>query len=290
METAGAPEVRPISPDDAAAVAGFLHANLNARLSAGQWLRLLLPPWDDGSAPNHGFQLVAGEGIVGVYAAVYSRRELEGQVRDVCNLAAFCVLEEHRAHSVRLIRALLGQRGYVFTDFSPSGNVVAMNERLGFRHLETSGRLALNLPHGPVPGVRVTDDPAALSRRLEGTDAEVYRDHRGAGAARHLLVEAEGSYAYLVYRRERRKRLPLFAVPLYAGGDRALLERAWPRVGTHLLRHGLPVTLAERRLLGFVPGGPGRELASNRPKMVRSKELDGATLDYLYSELVLVQW
>ena len=290
METAGAPEVRPIAAADAAAVAEFLHDELNPRVSSAGWAGLLLPPWDDGRAPNHGFQLVTGDRIVGVYAAVYSRRELDGQQRDVCNLAAFCVLEEHRAHSVRLIRALLGQRGYVFTDFSPSGNVVAMNERLGFRRLDTAGRLVLNLPRGPLRGVRVVDDPAELSRRLEGRDAEVYRDHRETAAARHLLVETGDSYAYLVYRRERRKRLPVFAVPLYAGGDRALLERAWPRVGTHLLRRGLPVTLAERRLLGFTPGGPGRAFAAGRPKMFRSKELDGRTLDYLYSELVLVQW
>ncbi|NEN04794.1 hypothetical protein G3T36_02820 [Diaminobutyricibacter tongyongensis] len=285
-----APEVKPISLDDAMEIAHFFHAQLNERVTADQWARLLMPPWEDGSAPNRGFQLVADGTVVGACAAVYSHRDIEGEGRAVCNLAAFCVLPDYRPHSVRLVRALLGQRGYVFTDFSPSGNVVAMNERLGFRHLDTAGRLLVNLP-SPVPArVRVTDDPAVLSARLRGPDADAFRDHRQAAATRHLLVETDAAYAYLVYRRERRKGLPLFAVPLYVGGERDLLRMAWPRVGAHLLRRGLPFTLAERRLIGFTPSGPGRTFEHNRYKMFRDKGTDGASLDYLYSELTLVEW
>ncbi len=285
-----APEVKPISLDDAMDIAQFFHTQLNERVTAAQWARLLMPPWDDRSAPNRGFQLVADGTVVGAYAAVYSHREIDGEDRAVCNLAAFCVLPEYRPHSVRLVRSMLAQRGYVFTDFSPSGNVVGMNERLGFRHLDTAGRLVANLPAPAPAGVRVTDDPVVLAARLQGRDADAFRDHREAAAARHVLVETETGYAYLVYRRERRKGFPLFAVPLYAGGDRDLLRRAWPRVGAHLLRRGLPFTLAERRLIGFTPSGPGRTFEHNRNKMIRARDTDGASLDYLYSELTLVEW
>ncbi|WP_158866139.1 hypothetical protein [Leifsonia sp. AG29] len=289
MSTSGRPEVRPITTADAPRAAAFLHEQLNPRVSAEQWSRLLLPPWGDDTAPNRGFQLVDEERIVGVYAAVYARRTLDGSERDVCNLAAFCVLEEHRAHSVRLVRALLAQRGYVFTDFSPSGNVVAMNERLGFRRLDTAARLVANVPAVSRGTMRVTEEPRDLAATLQGAEAVAYRDHREAPAARHLLVDDGENYAYLVYRRERRKRLPLFAVPLHVGGDRQLLLSAWPQVGAHLLRRGFPLTLAERRVLGFAPPGPGR-FVENRPKMVRSKEVDAAGIDYLYSELALVEW
>jgi hypothetical protein len=136
----------------------------------------------------------------------------------------------------------------------------------------------------------VTTDPAALDRVLTGRDAEVYRDHRDAPAAQHLLVERDGAHGYFMFRRDRRKRLPLFATPLYAGGDPGALEAAWPAVGAHLLRHGLPLTLAERRVLGFTPGGPGRELDRPRPKMFRSKDVGPESIDHLYSELTLVRW
>ena len=58
---------------------------------------------------------------------------IDGRVERFCNLGAWCVLPEHRFHALRLLKALLAQDGYHFTDLSPSGNVVGLNERLGFR-------------------------------------------------------------------------------------------------------------------------------------------------------------
>jgi hypothetical protein len=223
---------------------------------------------------------------VGAYLAVYSTRD-DGP-NSVCNLAAFCVIDQYRIHSLRLVRALLRQSEYLFTDLSPSGNVPAMNERLGFRHLDTSTRLVLNTPR-PARRVTVTASPAALERTLVGRDAIVYRDHRGAAAARHALVLHDSGYAYLMYRRDRRKRLPVFASPLYSGGDTPVMEASWPAVGSHLLSQGLVATLAERRVLGFTPGGIGWELVRPRIKMYRG-EVDAEHVDYLYSELTLLQW
>ncbi|HWI31338.1 MAG TPA: hypothetical protein VNT50_07590 [Microbacterium sp.] len=288
----GGPAValQPIRAEDAGAVGAFLNQHLNAGVTAEAWSDVIRPPWKS-DAPNHGFQLVGEEGIVGVYAAVYSTRGVEGAPVAVCNLAAFCVLESHRSQSLRLIRALLGQKGFDFTDLSPSGNVVAMNERLGFTRLDTATKLAVNLPGSSGRRTTVTSDPAALETTLRGQDAAIYRDHRDAAAANHLLIERGGVYAYLVFRKDRRKRVPVFATPLYAGGDHALLEASWAGVASHLLlHHGMLATLAERRVLGFTPKAPGRELRNPRPKMFRGSRLDPATVDYLYSELVLVRW
>jgi hypothetical protein len=281
--------VLPIGDEDAEAVARFLHERLNPRVSAAAWRVLLDPPWKV-AAPNHGFQLVAGAGIVGVYVAVYSERELEGAPRRFCNLAAFCVLDDYRAHSFRLLRAILGQRGFEFTDLSPSGNVVALNQRLGFTALPNATRLTLNLPHVPGRGVRVLEDPALIEQTLTGGDARVYLDHRNAPAARHIIAVRDGEYGYLMARKDRRKRLPVFASPLYAGGNREVLRSAWPQIGSHLLmRHGALATLAEHRVLGFAPRH-GFELRTPRTKMFRSSSLSAESVDYLYSELTLLQW
>ena len=281
--------VRPIVDTDAIAVGQFLHEYHNKRVPAAAWARIIAPPWED-TAVNHGFQLLYDDSIVGVYAAIYSAREIDGERVPFCNLAAFCVLKDYRTHAIRLIRALLAQKEYIFTDLSPSGNVIAMNERLGFRHLDTGGKLVVNLPRRLRRGTRVTTDPAALDRTLVGHDATVYRDHRQAPAAQHLLVEHDGGHGYLMFRQDRRKRLPVFASPLYVGGEPGCLEAAWAAVGSHLLlRYGLVATLAERRVLGFAPG-PGIELIHPRPKMFRARQVDDEAIDYLYSELTLVQW
>lgn len=280
--------LRKILEGDADRVASFLHQHLNNRVSAQEWRALVEPPWGADCSDNHGYQLVdADDAVVGVYLAVYSTRP--GRERPVCNLAAFCVLEPYRQHSLRLVRALLAQRAYLFTDLSPSGQVPAINERLGFEHLDTATRLVLNLPWAS-RSASITDSPAALAATLEGRDAEIYRDHRHAPAARHLLATDARGHAYLMYRRDRRKRLPWFASPLHAGGDRAVLVSAWPAVSSHLLRQGLPFTLAEHRVLGFSPRGPGRELEHPRAKMFRGGAGEREEIDYLYSELSLVEW
>jgi len=277
--------VRPIAGDDAASVGAFLTQNLNPSVSQESWLALMNPPWAF-RGPNHGFALVVGEQVVGAYLAVYSERA--GQ--PVCNLAAFCVLEEYRAHSLLLVRALLRQKGFAFTDFSPSGNVVAMNARLGFTSLDVRTWLVANIP-GPLPrGLAVTRLTDERAEALGEADRAVYRDHRRAAAARHLLVTSGDSYAYLMFRRDRRKQIRRFATPLFAGGDRELLRRAWRGVSGHLLtRDGLLFTLAEPRVLGFVPPN-AVVLSSPRPRMVKAPDPAPLSADYLYSEFTLVEW
>ena len=282
-------EVRPITDDDVTAVAAFLHEQLNTGVAIAAWERIFTPPWQ-AQAPNRGFQLIAGSAIVGAYAAVYSDRDIDGEVRRFCNLAAFCVRKDYRAHSFRLLRAILAQQGFEFTDFSPSGNVVSLNQRLGFTVLDTTTRVAVNLPRLPRHGLAVTADPGVVASTLRGDDARVYRDHRDAPAARHIVATSGGEYCYLVVRKDRRKGLGIFASVLYAGGDAGLLRTAWPRIASHLLlRHGALATLAERRILGFMPA-LGYIMRRPRAKMFRSSNVSAETIDYLYSELALVQW
>jgi hypothetical protein len=283
------PEVRPIEAGDRAAVASYLHRALNPRVPVGAWGALIAPPWGR-CGPNSGFVLLHGGEVVGAYVAVYSERSMHGTIVPVCNLAAFCVDEGFRAHGLRLVRSLISQKGFDFTDLSPSGNVVAMNERLGFRRVEGPTRLSMNPWAVRARGLVVTDDPAQLERVLRGDDSRVYTDHVAASAARHLLVRRGDDYAYLVYRRDRRKRLPVFATPLYRGGSVDLLRQAWPAVGAALLRRGHLATLAEERILGFTPPGLGRSLHSPRPRMVRGDRLPDDAIDYLYSELALLKW
>ncbi|TQJ30599.1 hypothetical protein [Microbacterium sp. SLBN-146] len=280
-----------ISGEHVAEVADFLHRELNPAVSSAAWATLLDPPWG-APGPNRGFLLRADGEIVGAYAAVYSSRNTATGTVDVCNLAAFCVQESFRMHSLRLVRALLKQKGLLFTDLSPSGNVVAMNERLGFSRIPATAKLAVNLPLSFASvsvSVSVSDDPARIASTLRGRDAVVYRDHASAPAARHVVVTKGDDYAYVMYRVDRRKRLRLFASPLFTGGDRTLLERSWGAVGAHFARRGLPFTLMDSHALGFEPHR-GRVLKNPRVKMFRGDHGTADAVDYLYSELALVEW
>ena len=67
--------------------------------------------------------LLDGDAVVGAHLAFYSERTIDGRTERFCNLGAWCVLPDHRFHGLRLLKALLAQDGYHFTDLSPSGNV-----------------------------------------------------------------------------------------------------------------------------------------------------------------------
>jgi len=284
--------IGPITEADLPAVAAFLHAHLNRRVPPEAWVRAVQVPWKV-DAPNYGFLLRDGDAVVGAYLALYAERLVEGRPERFCNLAAWCVLPEYRFHGPRLLKALLAQDGYHFTDLSPSGSVVGINRRLGFQALDTTTVLLPNLPWPSWPrrGRRryaVSTDPAVIEATLTGPELELYRDHAGATAARHLVLSTGDEWCYVMFRRDRRKRLPLFATLLHVSHPALLREAARP-LARHLLRHGVLVTLAERPV---IPQPPGRSIRLNRsrPKMLKSDRLRPDQIDYLYSELTCLAW
>lgn len=276
--------VVPIQAADVPRVAAFLHANLNSRLPAEVWARSMTPPWTV-PAPNHGFMLVDGTRVVGAYLAFYAERDIDGSRESFCNLGGWCVLPEYRFHGVRLLKALLAQDGYHFTDLSPSGSVVPINARLGFELIDTDLVVVPNLPW-PGRG-RVSSDPDVIERTLTGADLRRYHDHRNAAAARHVVLRDGHEWCYVVFRRDRPRNLPLFASIVYVSHP-AVFRRMFRPFARHLLlRHGLPATLVELRIAGHRPR-PSVGLGSPRRKMLRSSALRPEQIDYLYSELVCV--
>lgn len=282
----------PITRADVPAVAEFLHYYLNRRMSPEEWARSIQAPWKS-SAPNHGFFLTAGGSVVGAYLAYYSDREIAGKLEQFCNLAAWCVHPDYRSHSLRLLRALLGQEGYHFTDLSPGPHVMALNARLKFRTIDTTTALIPHLPWPTWPGRgRISCDPAVIENTLIGEALDVYRDHAGANAARHLVLLRDGEWCYVMYRKDRRKRLRrlVFLVSILYVSNPRLFHQMARQLGRHLLlRHAALGSLAELRVIGRRP--PLSSLRRDfRPKMFRSPTLGAEQIDNLYSELTCVPW
>lgn len=279
----------PITAADRAEVARFLHAELNDRVSAADWESAMTVPWSV-DAPNHGYLLrTAEQGVVGVYLAFYSQRIIEGEPVAVCNLGAWCVGGEFREHSLRLLRAMLAQKQYQFTDLSPSGSVIPLNARLKFHTLDTRTALVPNVPWLLSRAVRVVSDRGEIARILRGAELQVFRDHEGAAAARHVVLKRGAEHCYVVFRKDRRKNLPLFASILYVSNPE-LFRVAHRHVFRHLLlRHGAIATLAERRVVGGAPR-PSIALKHPRTKMFKGDKLSPENVDYLYSELTCVAW
>lgn len=282
-------EVVPIADAEVPRAARFLAAHLTPPVPAAEWEAATQMRWAP-DRPNNGFMLVDGDAVVGVQLAFYSQREIDGRPERFCNVAALCVLPEHRPHAFRLVRAVLSQREYHFTDLSPSGNVPALNARLGFEEIDTSGWIALNLPLPSLPGSRVVvTDRAAIARLLDGAQLQLHRDHADAPAARHLVLARGDDRCYVIFRRERRHRLRAFATILHVSDPALFRAMAVPLARHLLLRHGILGMIAERRVVRF---RPPRAFVMRQPqrRMFRSSRLESAQVDYLYSELVCVAW
>ncbi|KWX66522.1 hypothetical protein ASJ79_06080 [Mycobacterium sp. NAZ190054] len=227
--------------------------------------------------------------MVGAHLAFYAEREIDGVRQRFCNLAAWCVAEPYRSHALGLLRALLRQKPYHFTDLSPSPDVLVLNTRLGFTALDTATVVVPNLPW-PMRrrGVRVFSDRRRIEGSLRGEDLSRYRDHAAAAAAQHVVIVRGAQACHVIFRRVRRKDLPLFASLVYVG-NQELFRAAAPQFFRHLLlRHGIPATLIESHVVG---GRFARAVeVSPRPKMYRSDSLRPDQIDYLYSELTCMRW
>ena len=207
----------PITAEDIPAVADFLHDHLNQRVSAADWTRALLVPWQV-TPPNHGFFL-ARRGRCGrrLPRLLLRSGEVDGRTEQFCNLGAWCVLESHRHQGLRLLTTLLKQKGYHFTDFSPSGNVVPLNRRLKFTDLDTTTALIPNLPLPPGwGGVRISERPDVLLARLSArsggsTSTTGTRPRPGTWCS-----PRRGEHCYVVFRKDSRKHVRAFASVLYA--------------------------------------------------------------------------
>lgn len=284
-------KVEPITDVDVQPVAEFLRREfLNLGVSSTRpvtdWLRAMTPPWAV-EQPNHGFLLRLDGQVVGAYLALYSERAIDGEAQRICNLGVWCVSEPYRASGLRLLRALLRQKGYTFTDLTPNPQVANLNCRLGFAPLDTTTVLVPNLPWPLLSrGVEVVDATDDIDCLLSGEQQQIYRDHR-ATAARHVVLTDGSQCCYVMYRRDQYRHRSVLATVLHVSNTELFL-----RWGSHfyrylLLKRQILATLVEVRVVGQRPLRAIQVLS--RTKMYRGDALKPAHIDYLYSELTCLE-
>ncbi len=169
---------------DVPVVARFMNTHLNRRVPASRWARP--SPCPGRSRPP---TTVTSSGRTAAWSVPTSPTTPSD--RSTVSLSSSATsgrgasLTGHRHQGIRLLTRLLGQKGYHFTDFSPSGNVVPLNRRLKFTDLDTTTTLVPNVPLPRRRGdMRVTARPDALLTRSLA-ELALYRNHQHAAAAKH---------------------------------------------------------------------------------------------------------
>ncbi|MBF0141971.1 MAG: hypothetical protein HQL57_03660 [Magnetococcales bacterium] len=283
----------PIQEADLDPVCRFLHEELPSHIPVADWLGLCRYPWLS-DKPDYGFHLRHEGRVVGVILGLYSERSVAGQKALFCNLGSWCVLPAWRRESLRLLLAALGRKGCHFTSLTPTAEVAAICERLGFRRLP--GRFWVVPALSPTGFFsrrwEVVGDHAAIGERLRGQAAEDFRWHRRYPWLVHLALGDGGAgWSYLVGTFCRYKRLPMLRVlhasdpGILAGGLGPLAAGVRRRLGVALL--SIPTRLvATRPVLAWAA-------EDTQPRLYRPPAVGvpagAGEVDFLYSEMVALE-
>ncbi len=271
--------IEPVTAETLPEFAAFLNANLEAARSPQAWIDGLSKSWGM-SPPNHGFVLRDGGKIVGGIGAYYAERLIKGQPQRVCNITSWCVLDGYRKLSMRLAMALIGQKGYHFTDFSPTKVVGGVLQFLNFRPLDQRQMVIINLPW-PAVGSKLLTQPQDIERVLQADALRVYHDHAAFPWLRHALIGTPNKWCHVIYKRTLFKWAPS-AYVLYLS-DPAIFEQHYRRLARHFIARGLASTRIECRFLSRRPW-PSAVRSGFNAKVYLSPTLSDSDIDYLYSE------
>ncbi len=277
--------VQPILAQDVDAVGQFLHESLSRRILPQAWSDSLRHRWAAGQ-PNFGMQLLTDDGRrVGVLCAVYSDQQIDGKLERFCNPHSWCVLDEYRHASISLVLAVLKQRDYHFTMFTPNPKVAQVFMGLRFRMLDDALFYFPNLPR-PWPAGGGSFAEARLDRiavHLQGAALAEFEAHRSLPWLHFVAFGQPGDACLAIYKRGRWKKMP--CAMLAHLSDAAAAQRHGHLLRAHLLRHGLPVSRIEAR---FLKAAPSLTYRTKRlqPKLVLTRTLADSKIRDIYSELM----
>ena len=277
-------QVLPIQPADLDEVGLFLHENLARRISAQAWVTSLTHRWA-AVQPNHGMHLRVDGRVAGVLCAVYSDQLIDGKVERFCNPHSWCVLDEYRHASINLVLAVIKQRDYHFTMFTPNPKVAQVFMGLRFRALDDRLVYLPNLPGlWPWSGGRfVESEPQRIAACLHGPALAEFEAHRDIPWLNFVAFGRPGDASLAIYKRGRWKKLGCALLSHLS--DPAALHRHGSLLQGHLLGRGLPVTRVEARFLAHEPALAYRTKRL-QPKLVSTRTLADPQIRDVYSELM----
>lgn len=279
------PSLEPIRDENLSEFCRFLTENLSNERSPQAWAEAFKQNWCP-EKPNNGFLIRHDGRIVGGIGAIYAERMVRGKLERFCNITSWCVLDAFRTQSGRLAMAVVSQPGFHFTDLTPTEVVSKTLQFLKFKPMNERHVVWPNLPWplARLSGIRVIADLDRIGEVLAPEDAKVFRDHRHLPWLRHLAVGRPGAWCHIVWRRTRLKDVSGAMILAFSNPELFLRYRLV--IASHLLlRHALPYTRVEARLLPRVPK-PSIEFSGYRNKVFKSETLTEADMSNLYSELV----
>ena len=254
-----------------------------------KWHKLFEYQWERDE--NYcGLALKDDDKVVGVIGMIFSQRRIDEKVEKFCNLTAWFVREEYRGRAIALLLPLLAMKDYTITDLTPSKNVYKIQNKLGFKDLESKGRLLLpfgrRLFQPKYSPINLTHDLAVIEQKLEGQNLKILNDHKHYPCF-HFLLTGNDRHCYIIYTKLRRKRIQ--HVHLHYISDLDLFALAYRDIRKSILSHAKArFLLIDSRLVKNKKLPLSICLPYRAPKQYISSTLKPEQIDNLYSELVML--
>ncbi len=275
-----------ITAIDIEKVANFLYCHMNNQFTPQAWQQGISKSWL-AEAPNHGFMLISDDQVVGVLCAIYSEQYVSGHLERFCNPHSWCVLPGYRSQSIELVLAVIRQKGYSFTMFSPNKEGIKIFSFLKFKPLDNRISILLNVPSLSFPErVKIVTDKSKAKSLLSKHTAKSFVDHTEFPWLNFLIFSVDDQYEFMIFKRIKYKRLACASI-MYVS-DMLLFQQCWPALRTHLLfRYGIFSSKIESRLLGQIikPLFLYKQEVGSQ-KFFLSEGLSADCIQNIYSELV----
>ena len=192
--------LRGIFDEDLDDVYCFLSKNFDPGIILDIWRLAFNRSWMP-EKPNNGFMLVANKTIVGVFCALYSQQQTRKGIQNICNTSTWFVLDEYRSHSLKLMAAMLDQKGFLFTSLSATPNVYELHRSFGFRSYVTTLVAIPNLPKLNYVSKRleILVDPESMGRCLDSEVKQISIDHRDLPAVQQVVFHAADETLLVIF-------------------------------------------------------------------------------------------
>lgn len=277
-------EICATTSDNLGAVCVFLHENLNQKICVEDWKIALTQKWSE-EVPNHGFHLISEGNVVGVIGAIYSDQLRKGSIERFCNITSWCVLPDHRRMSMKLALAVVGQKGYHFTDLTPSDIVVDSLKFLNFKCMTSGYSFMPAIPlQLPAKGSSVLTEADKIEKSLDAETTRIYQDHKSSCPwFEFIAVKSAMGSCLVAFRRTKIQKLG--AVEIIYISDAEVFEKNMSVISLHFLSKRLVFILKiESRFLNNPP-----KMTMHSPespiKMFKSDSIPESEINNLYTEI-----
>ena len=180
--------LREIFDEDLEDIYCFLSENFNPGVTLDVWRLAFNRSWMP-EKPNNGFMLLVNNTVVGVLCALYAQRQTQEGIRNVCNTSTWFVMDAYRSHSLKLMIAILGQKGFFFTSLSASPEVYELHRHLKFRSYVTTLVAIPNLPKLNYfsKKLEILIDPESTSKCLDAHIKQISIDHMDIPTVKQIV-------------------------------------------------------------------------------------------------------